>query len=120
MTDETNQNNDWNGVWDARTAMFNGGWPVEVVIPFKTLRYQAGPNQVWGVNMRRILQYQNEWSFLAPIPAFLMGQGSIRAVSFAGPMIGLEVPPPGLNLEIKPYGITDLGTARLPIAMEFA
>ena len=112
VTDETNQNNDWNGVWDARTAMFDGGWAVEVVIPFKTLRYQAGPNQVWGVNMRRILQYQNEWSFLAPIPAFLMGQGSIRAVSFAGTMVGLEVPPPGLNLEIKPYGITDLRTDR--------
>ena len=35
-------NTDWNPVWDVRTGRFDGGWTVEMAIPFKTLRYDPG------------------------------------------------------------------------------
>ncbi len=43
FTDEGNPNRDWNQIWDVRTGRFEGGWTVEIAIPFKSLRYGAGP-----------------------------------------------------------------------------
>ena len=42
VTDEGNNNSDWNPVWEARTARFEGGWTAELAIPFKSLRYVSG------------------------------------------------------------------------------
>ena len=112
ITDETISNGNWNEVWDVRTGKFEGGWTVEVVIPFKSLRYKPGPNQVWGINVRRTVRWKNELSFLTQMPA-LLGQRAIFSVSLAATMVGLEVPPSGRNLEIKPYAISSLRTDRL-------
>jgi hypothetical protein len=71
ITDEGNRNADWNTVWDARTGKFENGWTVEMVIPFRSLRYNPGPNQVWGLNFRRVVRWKNEWSYLTRIPSFL-------------------------------------------------
>ena len=35
------------------TGRFDGGWTVEMAIPFKSLRYKPGRDQVWGINLRR-------------------------------------------------------------------
>ena len=42
VTDEGPPNVDWNTVWDVRTGDFDGGWTIEMAIPFKSLRYQPG------------------------------------------------------------------------------
>jgi hypothetical protein len=107
ITDEGNPSLDWNTVWDARTGKFDQGWTVEMVIPFKSLRYAEGSDRIWGINMRRVVRWKNEHSFLAPIPAFLQVRG-IFSVSLAADMVGLEVPTAGKTLELKPYGISGL------------
>ena len=61
-------NIDWNTVWDAQTGRFEGGWTLEVEIPFKSLRYRSGPNQVWGVQFRRVIMRKNELVHLTPLP----------------------------------------------------
>ena len=109
--DGANTNADWNTVWDVKTARSENGWTVEFAIPFKSLRYNPGSNQVWGINFRRYVKWKNEASYLSPVPAFL-GLGGFSAVSFAGTMVGLEVPTSGRNLEIKPYAISGLRTDR--------
>ena len=48
ITDEGPPNNDWNTVWDVKTGRFDGGWTIEMAIPFKSLRYQPGADQTWG------------------------------------------------------------------------
>src|SRR5262245_34906612 len=53
FTNDGNPNPDWNPIWDVRTARFEGGWSVEMAIPFKSLRYRPGKDQVWGVQLRR-------------------------------------------------------------------
>ena len=69
MPSERENNNDWNTVWDARARRTPDGWTVEVVIPFRSLRYkQAGP-QIWGINLRRTIRWKNEQAFLSPVPA---------------------------------------------------
>ena len=104
-------NRDWNGVWDVKTGKFEGGWTVEIVIPFKTLRYRGGGAQVWGVNLRRIVKWKNEMSYLVPVPA-AFGIGAIAQASRTGALVGLEIPGESRTLEFKPYAIADLTTNR--------
>ena len=112
VTDESNRNADWNTVWNAVTGKFEHGWTVEMAIPFRSLRYNPGPNQVWGINFRRVVRWKNEWSYLTRIPSFLSSSALFR-VSLGATLLGLDVPSGGMNLELKPYGISGLRTDRV-------
>ncbi len=106
--DERNVNKDWNTVWDARTGRFERGWTAEIAIPFKSLRFRSGEEQVWGVNFRRIVQWKNEVSYLTQVPASYDLRGLVKASS-AATLVGIETVP-ARNLEVKPYAITTLRT----------
>jgi hypothetical protein len=67
ITNERDSNRDWNTIWDARVGRFDGGWAVEMEIPFKSLRYAPG-EQVWGINVRRSVHWKNEMSYLNEVP----------------------------------------------------
>ena len=112
FTDESNLNTDWNPVWQVRTGRFEGGWSVEMAIPFKSLRYHSGASQSWGLQMRRAIRRKNEWAYLNPVPASNF-QGGISRNSSAGTLVGLDLPPASKNIEIKPYGISRVTTDRL-------
>ncbi|MAG70961.1 MAG: DUF5916 domain-containing protein [Vicinamibacterales bacterium] len=105
VTDENAVNTDWNTVWDARTSIFDQGWIIEMVIPFKSLRYQPGGAQTWGINVSRRVQWKNESSYLSPVPASLDRRGILQ-ISAAATLVGIEPPTTSRNLELKPYGIT--------------
>ena len=107
-----NMNRDWNGVWDVRTDRFEGGWTVEIAIPFKTVRFSPGSAQIWGINLRRIVRWKNETSYLTAVPA-AYGLSGIMQLSSAGAVVGIEAPASTGNFEIKPYVISDLTTDRL-------
>ncbi len=111
VTDERNVNLDWNTVWDAKASVFEHGWMVEMVIPFKSLRFQAGGAQTWGINVSRRIQWKNETSFLSPVPASLDRRGMLQ-VSAAATLVGIEPPTTLRNLEIKPYAISGTLTDR--------
>ena len=111
ITNEGNPNRDWNPVWDVRTGRFDGGWTIEMVVPFKSLRYRPGRDQVWGIQIRRTVIRKNEWAYLTLIPisaAGFGGRGGVFRVSAAGTLVGLETPPSGNHLEVKPYAIGGL------------
>jgi Domain of unknown function (DUF5916)/Carbohydrate family 9 binding domain-like len=110
VTDEGPPNADWNTVWDVRTANFDGGWTIEMAIPFKSLRYQPGTDQVWGVNLRRVVRWKNEWSYLAQVPRALTTFRGLLKVSSAGNLEGLQVPSGRANLEVKPFALAGLST----------
>ena len=112
-TNEGNPNGDWNPVWDVRTGRFDGGWTVEMEIPFKTLRYRSEPPHVWGVQFRRSIRRKNEWAYLTRLPISVAGNSGARGIfriSAAGSLVGLEPPPASRTVEIKPYAIADLIT----------
>ena len=114
LTNEGNPNRDWNPVWDVKTDRFDGGWTIEMVVPFKSLRYRPARDQVWGIQLRRTVMRKNEWAYLTLIPisaAGFGGRGGVFRVSAAGTLVGLEAPPAGNNLEIKPYAIGGLTPA---------
>ena len=111
VTDERDFNGDWNPIWDVETGRFDGGWTLEMAIPFKSLRYRPGQAQVWGVQFRRMIRWKNEVAFLTPIPA-ARGAGGIFLVSQAAALVGLEAPEQGRTLEVKPFVITDVTSDR--------
>ena len=110
ITDEGNSvDGNWNAVWDVRTQRFDQGWTAEFAIPFRSLRYESNPGQVWGLLLRRIIRRKNEWAFITPMPAYL-GNRAIFFVSMGARLVGIETPPSGLDLELKPYGIAGVRT----------
>ena len=115
ITDEGNQNRDWNPVWFVRTGRFDGGWTAEMAIPFKSLRYVSGEGQTWGIQIRRYIRRKNEFAFLTFVPASTGGSAGIFRVSSAGDLVGLDLPSAGKNIEIKPYATSSL-TSDLTLA----
>ena len=109
ITNEGNPNGDWNPVWDVRTGRFEGGWTVEMAIPFRSLRYRPGPVQRWGVQIRRTIRRKNEMTYITSVPIAAGRRGLFR-LSDAALLVGLDVPDSGANLEIKPYGISGVAT----------
>ncbi len=113
VVDEGGSNTDWNPVWSSKSGRFDGGWTVEMAIPFKSLRFRAGPDQTWGVQIRRSIRHKNEWAYLTPVPRILAGPQALNRVSAGGTLVGLDLPSAGKNIEVKPYGISRLATDRV-------
>ena len=112
ITNERFYNGDWNPIWDVAVGRFDGGWTAETAIPFKSLRYRRGPDQLWGLNVRRVSMWKNEHSFLVGIPNALGGAG-IFQLSRAATVVGLEVAPRATNVDIKPFAISDVTSDRI-------
>ena len=111
MYDERSANLDWNPIWETRAGRFEGGWTVEMAVPFKSMRYRPGRAQVWGLQVHRGVPRLNEHSYLTPLPA-AQGQRGLFMSSLTAAVVGLEVPDGGRTLEIKPYAIADLTSDR--------
>ncbi len=102
VTNERQVSLDWNPIWQVKTSRFDQGYVVEAALPFKSLRYKPGRDQVWGIQLRRRNMAKNEYSYLTPIPPSVGSQGHFRA-ALAAPLVGLEVPNAGRVLDIKPF-----------------
>ena len=113
VVDEGAPNTDWNPVWSAKTGRFDGGWTIEMAFPFKSLRYTSGADQVWGIQFRRSIRHKNEWTYWTPVPRNMAGPMALNRVSMFGTVVGLDLPPAGRNLEIKPYALGRSATDRL-------
>lgn len=114
VTNEAHANADFNPVWDVRTRRFEGGWTVEMQIPFKSLRYRPGSSQVWGIQLRRTIRERNEWSFATAVPLSIGTNGLVR-ISTTPTLVGLEVPAGSKNLEWKPYATSRVTTDRAAV-----
>src|SRR6185436_14887581 len=101
----------WDTVWETRSSRFEGGWSLEIAIPFKSLRYPRGGAQIWGINVRRTVPRNEELDYLSLVPASY-GRVGIWKFSSAATLVGLETPEESLNLELKPYAISTLATDR--------
>jgi hypothetical protein len=102
-------NGDWNPVWDHAVGTFEGGWTLEMALPFRSIRYRPGQAQIWGLNVLRSVRWKNELSVLTPVPAG-RGNSSAQYAALAATLVGIVAPPPAMNLDIKPYAISTLST----------
>jgi hypothetical protein len=94
-------NNNWNGLWEVRTADFEGGWGIEFRFPFRSMRHEER-GELWGINFRRVVRWKNEVSYLTAVPQSY-GRRGLTVVSTAGALVGLASPDRRLALDIKSY-----------------
>jgi len=96
-------NTSWDAVWSVATRRDGSGWSAEIRIPFKTLRFERGPNREWGVNFSRRIRRKNEIDYWSPVPRAY----NLYRASLAGTLGGLPDASRGNNLRIKPWIAVD-------------
>ena len=84
-------NNNWNGIWDVRTADFDQGWTVEFRFPFRSFRFREG-GHVWGINFRRRVRWKNELAFLVPVLRRPGAARRCRGCRLPATVGGIDVP----------------------------
>ena len=93
-------------IFDSKGELVDGGYDVEIRIPFKSLRYQETPTQAWGIHVLRRVQhtgYQDSWAPAVRANASFLGQG--------GTLEGLHDLRRGLVLELTPTAVARLDGA---------
>jgi uncharacterized protein DUF5916/cellulose/xylan binding protein with CBM9 domain len=104
-------NSSWDAVWDVKTRRGSDGWTAEFRIPFRTLRFDPGMDQSWGINFSRRIRRKNEVTFWAPVPRAY----NLMRLSMAGDVTGLHPGKSGRDIRIKPYvlntALRELGTS---------
>jgi hypothetical protein len=89
----------WDGPWTAATRRLASGWSAEIAIPLAAIKYVAGTDRRWGLNLGRVRRRSLEVSFWAgPLDARLR-------VSQAGVLAGVSVPAPEQRHQLIPYGL---------------
>jgi hypothetical protein len=107
----------WDAVWQAAARVDPGGWTVEVRIPLSQLRFAPAEEQLWGVQLERIIDRTQELALFSftrksepgGIPAF----GDLRGMRGVRPRRQLELVPYALSQgTFAPGGAPDLAGRR--------
>jgi hypothetical protein len=85
-------------VMESKGILTEDGFTIEVALPFKSLRYEAGKNKNWGLHINRRVKYNNnEYNSWMPDPRNVGGW-----LNKAGRITGLEGIDTTRQLEINP------------------
>ena len=90
----------WDGVWDAKTALLDNGWSVEMKIPYHAIRFSPKQSYEWGINAFRNIARNNEWTQWSFTPRGMSGWAS----RFAH-LKGIEGIEPKRSVEVFPFAI---------------
>jgi hypothetical protein len=88
----------WDAVWASAVSVDEGGWTVEMRVPFSQLRFPPGERPVWGINAARIVLRKHEVTWLSPVPR---NQGALA--SRMAHLEGLPALRPPRHIEVRPY-----------------
>jgi hypothetical protein len=95
---DNNEDFSFDLVMESKGIITTDGYTVEVAIPFKSLRYEAGKGKNWGVHFfRRIKRFNNELDSWMPLSRDISG-----TLIQAGKITGLENISTERTLEIIP------------------
>ena len=92
-------NANWDGVWFCRSSVEDDAWSVEMAIPFKQLRFPNSDEQLWGLQIFRLIRHSNEQTVWSPTPR----QFNQFKMSYAGLLEGIRAVRPGRNVRVKPF-----------------
>ena len=99
---ETNRDYSYDPVWQAETELSGDGWTAEIRIPFTQLRFNAGVEQIWGINIVRNIPSKNEISYWR-----LVGRNETGWSSRMGQLVGIQGIRPSRRIEMLPYIASD-------------
>ena len=93
----------WDNKWFSKTKLYNDRWTAELVIPFKTLRYQAD-KKIWGIQFFRNDVKNNEYSTWTRMTVNF----EFNDLGYTGALVWDDAPPPpGTNISFIPYAISN-------------
>ncbi|MGB9004933.1 MAG: DUF5916 domain-containing protein [Candidatus Aminicenantales bacterium] len=98
LSNDVNEDDSWDGVWEAKAEVNGQGWIVEIKIPFNQLRFPSQDEYVWGVNFRRVIKRKNEVASFAWVP-----KSEPAFVSKFARLEGIRGIRPGRHIEFLPY-----------------
>lgn len=97
-------------VMESKGMLTSDGWTVEVAIPFKSLRYEAGKGKLWGFNVQR-----NFFRFNDEIDSWMPQSREIASqLSQEGHITGLEGISTERTLELIPSATVSETGKRVP------
>jgi hypothetical protein len=110
-------------VMESKGMLTSDGWTVEVAIPFKSLRYEAGKGKLWGFNVQRnFFRFNDEFDSWMPqsreIASQLSQEGHITGLEGISTERTLELIPSvtvsetGKRVSALPPGATGLDPGR--------
>jgi len=92
----------WDASWVSAARVIEDGWVAEIAVPLSSIRYAAGENETWGINLGRSRRRSLELTFWAgPL------DNQFR-VSQAGTLAGLSVPAPARRHQVIVYGLSQV------------
>ncbi len=92
------QDDTWDAVWESAVSRDDGGWVVEMRIPFSQMRFPQAEVLTWGVNAQRIVHRSGEESWVSITPSNESGLASRMPH-----LEGLAGIPQARHLELLPY-----------------
>jgi hypothetical protein len=97
---DTWDDSSWDAVWESAVSVDEGGWSVEMRVPFSQLRFPASEHHTWGINVQREIRRKNETDWLELVPKKESGLASRMAH-----LVGLDGIRPRRSLELLPYAV---------------
>ncbi|MEX0275015.1 MAG: DUF5916 domain-containing protein [Flavobacteriaceae bacterium] len=94
----------WNTLWRVRTKRTDGGYTVEMAIPFKSLRYNLpveGNAIELGFTLVRYARRDIEVSSFPAIPQSF----TPYRMTYAAKLVGIQAPPPSTNIRAEPFAL---------------
>jgi hypothetical protein len=84
-------------IFESKGRVGDGGYQVEIRIPFKSLRFPSGEPQTWGFNVVRHVQHSGQVQTWTPVR-----QGEASFLAQSGTLEGLSGMRRGLVLDLNP------------------
>lgn len=99
----TEEDRNWDAVWESEVKIMDDGWVVEMKIPFSMLRFSGERDQEWRVNFGRSIRKNGEEVYWNPVRPDIQG-----LILQSGIMSGIEEIRPSVRLMLTPYLISYL------------
>jgi uncharacterized protein DUF5916/cellulose/xylan binding protein with CBM9 domain len=101
ISNDGNEDDSWNGIWEVATRVDSLGWTAEFRVPLSQLRYAKSPNHTFGFGVWRDIERYKErdsWPLWSPMRNGLSSQ--------LGELTGLSGLTTDRRLEAAPYVVT--------------
>ncbi|HEX6644811.1 MAG TPA: DUF5916 domain-containing protein, partial [Gemmatimonadales bacterium] len=101
--------------WQSKGEVTDGGYTIEVRIPFKTLRFQPAREQTWTLNVVRRVQHSGSQETWTPAR-----RAATSFLAQSGRLVGLTDLRRGLVVDVNPEVTANRSGARTGLGYEYA
>jgi hypothetical protein len=88
----------WNAVWDSAVKHTENGWQLEMMIPYRSLRFPEAEVQTWGIQFRRFFRRERSeysWNPINPTKGY--------SGIYHGELVGIKELKPPFRLTLFPF-----------------